>query len=405
MEGKTTQNSVENRIVSLDMIRGGAILGIFLVNMLSFHSPFLYIDPLEWWKAPLDKWTYIFIDIFIQASFYPLFSMLFGYGLVLLWERTNQKGLHFYPIVFRRLSLLLIVGLAHAFFVWHGDILFNYALLGFIFLLFLRLSRKSMLLIGSVFYILPNLLLLGLLVLTVMMMAGTGTDLSMENPVLISQSLEIYQNGSFLEITVQRIKDWSYTNNLFGIMTQLFTLLPLFLIGGSAAKYKWLEHVGKFRRAFKITFLITLILGVLLKLSPYVISYNVATSFLQDLFGGPLLAISYGLLIVFLAETKGGRKGLSAMSYVGRMSFSNYLFQSIVSTLIFYQYGLGFYGDVSVTWGTILVLIIFMIQIILSRLWLKYYHYGLAEWLWRNFTYWKKQKLRRNVESELTPYK
>ena len=178
MEGKTTQHSVENRIVSLDMIRGVAILGIFLVNMLSFHSPFLYIDPLEWWQEPVDRGIYIFIDIFVQASFYPLFSILFGYGLILLWERTVQKGLHFYPIIIRRLSLLLIVGLAHAFLIWHGDILFNYALLGFIFLLFNRLSGKGMLIMGSILYLIPNLLLFGLLLLMVMMMTDSGTDLS-----------------------------------------------------------------------------------------------------------------------------------------------------------------------------------------------------------------------------------
>ena len=404
MEGKTTQHSVENRIVSLDMIRGVAILGIFLVNMLSFHSPFLYIDPLEWWQEPVDRGIYIFIDIFVQASFYPLFSILFGYGLVLLRERTKQKGIHFYPIIFRRLTLLLIVGLAHAFFIWHGDILFNYALLGFIFLLFLRLSGKSMLIMGSVFYFLPNLLLLGLIVL-LMMMAGSGTDLSAANPVLVSQSMDIYQNGSFLEITGQRIKDWSYTNNPFGIMTQLFMLLPLFLIGGGAAKYKWLESAEYDRKAFKITFLITFILGMFLKLLPYIVAYNLVTIYLQDLFGGPLLAISYSLLIVLLSETKGMRKGLTAISYVGRMSFSNYLFQSLVSTFIFYQYGLGFYGEVSVTYGTILVLVIFTVQIIISRLWLKSYYYGLAEWVWRNFTYWKKQKFRRKRESKLTTYK
>src|SRR6478736_32884 len=103
MKRTTTQISEQNRIVSLDIIRGFAILGIYLVNMLSFHSPFLYIEPLEWWEDPLDQGIYMFIDIFIQASFYPLFSMLFGYGLVMLSEKTQQKGLSFYPIALRRL--------------------------------------------------------------------------------------------------------------------------------------------------------------------------------------------------------------------------------------------------------------------------------------------------------------
>ena len=214
MELTTSSVEGKRRIVSLDMMRGFAILGIFLVNMLSFHSPFLYIEPLEWWEDPLDQGIYMFIDIFIQASFYPLFSMLFGYGLVMLSEKTQQKGLSFYPIALRRLFFLLIVGLSHAIFVWHGDILFNYALLGFVFLLFIKVSGKKMLVLGSIFYLLPNLLLLGLLGMAVMLMPGAESTVSV--PLLASQSVDVYQYGTFLEITKQRIADWSYTNNIFG---------------------------------------------------------------------------------------------------------------------------------------------------------------------------------------------
>ena len=398
MKVTPNQRTEKNRIASLDMMRGFAILGIFLVNMLSFHSPLLYIEPLEWWRDPLDRGIYMFIDVFIQASFYPLFSILFGYGLVMLWEKAQKKGLVFYPIVLRRLGLLGIIGLLHAFFIWHGDILFNYALLGFVFLLFIKLSGKSMMITGSIFYLLPNFFFLCLLVAIIILSSGKG--FSIENPALISQSIEIYQNGSFFEITEQRIKDWSYTNNFFGIMTQFFMLFPLFLIGGGIAKYKWLEQIEKNRKAFRLIFFITFILGVLLKLIPYILTNNLATNYIQDIFGGLLLAIAYGLLIVLLANTKGVRNGLLAMSYVGRMSFSNYLFQSIFTVLIFYQYGLGLYGKVSVVFGTLLVLVIYLFQIIFSKLWLKYHYYGPAEWVWRNFSYWKKQKLRREVELE-----
>ncbi|WP_338472115.1 DUF418 domain-containing protein [Niallia sp. XMNu-256] len=396
MRGMTAGILEKNRMVSLDIIRGLAILGIFLVNMLSFHSPLLYIEPLEWWQEPFDKWVYMFIDIFIGASFYPLFSMLFGYGLVMSWDRARKRGINFYPIIFRRLFLLLIIGLTHAFLIWHGDILFNYALLGFIFLFFIKLSGKRMLIIGSIFYLLPNLFLFSLLAFTMFIMGAT--DFSISKPTLISQSIEVYQTGSFLEITRQRIADWSYSNNLFGLLTQLFTLLPLFFIGAGVAKLKWLERVREHQKAFTIIFLIAFILGGLLKILPYILTNNLATSYVQDLFGGPLLAIAYGLVIALLAEKKGIRKGMINFAYVGRMSFSNYLFQSIVATLIFYGYGLGLYGKVSVTFGTLLVLMIYSGQILLSRLWLKFYYYGPAEWGWRNFTYWKKQKFLRKGE-------
>ena len=178
----------------------------------------------------------------------------------------------------------------------------------------------------------------------------------------------------------------------------LFSLLPLFLIGGGAAKYKWFERIHEHRKGLTITLIVTLMLGLFFKLLPYLFTTNLPTTYAQDIFGGPLLAISYGLMVVFFAEKKVLNKLLTSISYVGRMSFSNYLFQSILSTLIFYHYGLGYYGKISVLTGTILVFAIYVFQMILSRLWLKYYYYGPAEWIWRNFTYFKKQSFRRKSE-------
>ncbi len=386
----------QKRLFSLDVMRGFAILGIFLVNMLSFHSPFLYIDPLKWWKDPLDQGLYVFIDIFVQASFYPLFSMLFGYGLVMLRERAQLKGTPFIPIAFRRLSLLLIMGLIHAFFIWHGDILFNYALLGFIFLLFIGLSGRNLILVGSLSYLLPNLLILLMLFLTILF--APGEELSSYDPSLALQSIDIYQNGTFIDITKQRIQDWAFSNNIFGLFMTLFVLLPLFLIGGGAATFKWLERPNEYRKGLAITFILTSGLGLFFKLLPYLFAPDLVTLYAQDILGGPLLAISYGLGIAHFAEKRYFTRLLIAMSFVGRMSFSNYLFQSILSTLIFYHYGLGFYGKVSVFTGTILVLIVYICQIFLSRLWLKHYYYGPAEWVWRSFTYLQKPKWRQKSE-------
>jgi uncharacterized protein len=381
------------RIVSLDMMRGLAILGIFLVNMLSFHSPILHINPIKWWDGGIDRVIYQFIDIFAQASFYPLFSLLFGYGLVVLRENVIKKELIFLPIALRRLSLLLVIGLIHAFFIWHGDILFTYALLGFIFLLFIRLNGKSMLIIGSLLYILPNLLFVLLFIVAVMLSPETAS--MTEDPAMVAKSLEIYGQGSFIEITKQRMSDWYSVNNVWGVMTMIVTLLPLFLIGGAAAKYKWLERVTEVRKGLKITLFVTLTIGLVLKFLPYLLSDNILTQYLQDIFGGALLAISYGLMIALMAEKKPHNPILVSLSYVGRLSLSNYLLQSVISTFIFYHYGLGFYGDTSVLTGTILVLVIYTAQIFISRIWVKSFYFGPMEWLWRNFSYFKVQKFKK----------
>ena len=393
MSQSITHTQEQKRLFSLDVMRGFAILGIFLVNMLSFHTPFLYIDPLKWWKDPLDQGLYVFIDIFVQASFYPLFSMLFGYGLVMLRERAQLKGAPFMSIALRRLLMLLIMGLIHAFFIWHGDILFNYALLGFIYLLFIGLSGRNLILVGSLSYLLPNLLILLMLFLTILF--APGGELSSYDPSLALQSIDIYQNGTFIDITKQRIQDWAFSNNVFGLFMTLFVLLPLFLIGGSVAKFKWLERPNEYRKGLGITFIATSGLGLFFKLLPYLFAPDLVTLYTQDILGGPLLAISYGLGIAYFTEKRYFTRILTAISSVGKMSFSNYLVQSVLSTLIFYHYGLGYYGKVSVLNGTLLVIMIYICQIFMSRLWLKHHYYGPAEWVWRNFTYFQKQKMRR----------
>ena len=147
-----------NRILALDVIRGFALFGILIVNMMSFHSPFLYLNPLKWWTDPRDHFTYIVIDLFFQASFYPLFSLLFGYSLTIFRERTLKKNLPFNSMVTRRFCFLFIIGFIHAFFIWHGDILMVYALVGFLSLWFLKMAPKIIFLFGCFLYVIANTL-------------------------------------------------------------------------------------------------------------------------------------------------------------------------------------------------------------------------------------------------------
>lgn len=393
MKQPVSQFLENDRIISLDIMRGFAILGIFLVNMLSFHSPFLYLDPFEWWSAPADKSTYVFIDIFVQASFYPLFSMLFGYSLVILRERALAKGLPFVNIALRRLILLLLIGIIHAFLIWHGDILINYAVFGFLFLLFIKMSGRTMLLTGILLYLIPNLLFTILFAVTVMLVPGE--ELSIYNASAAEASLKVYQNGSIGEIIAQRVEDWSLANNLVTLPIMFASIFPLFLIGGGAAKLKWLEETEWVRRFLKKIMIGSLAAGLFIKLLPYLLESNLAVNYTQDIFGGPLLAIGYGLAIALAIKYGKAPAFLARFSYVGKLSITNYLLQSVVSTLIFYSYGLGFYGKVSAFGGTIMVIIFFAIQIVMSRFWVDRYYYGPVEWLWRSFTYFTIPGWRR----------
>ncbi|WP_225434151.1 DUF418 domain-containing protein [Peribacillus tepidiphilus] len=382
----------KERIAVVDILRGISILGIFLVNMPSFYSPMLYINPYTYYKGTWNEVFYRIIDFLAQASFYPLFAFLFGYGAVILEKRLTEKGMSFPKVYSRRLIVLLVIGIIHAFLIWHGDILINYALFGFFYLLFYKISGKSLLWIGMLMYMIPFSLLA--ILFTVLSLVGWDSGDWMTDAVKIKQSLEVYGDGSFLEITAQRFEDWYTVNNFVSLMLLFLSIFPLFLIGAGFAKLKWLEQPQIHSKPLKLLFWITLPAGVLLKLSPYYLEGYGASSLIQDQLGGPMLSIAYITGVTLFLRNKLARRTFISFSYVGRLSLSNYLFQSILCTLIFYSYGLGLYGKISFTTGCVMVVIIYTLQLWMSKAWLAKYKIGPVEYLWRWLTYGTRPKLR-----------
>ena len=187
------------RLISIDILRGICLLGIFLVNMMSFHSPILYLDPSTWWQGKGDRLTFLLIDLFAQGSFYPLFALLFGYSFVLLTNKISRKQLSLTITVVRRLLFLFFIGILHAFFIWHGDILISYAFLGFILLFFQKLSGRSLLFGGICLYGIAVLLLC--IFLLYISVRDPMSVVNFSNQAAIQQSLQTYQQGTFLEIT------------------------------------------------------------------------------------------------------------------------------------------------------------------------------------------------------------
>ncbi|MBM7693999.1 uncharacterized protein JOC77_003443 [Peribacillus deserti] len=346
----------------------------------------------------MDRMIYIGIDILAQASFYPLFAFLFGFGAVIISERTSQKGLS-YPSVFsRRLLILLFMGGVHAFLIWHGDILLNYAVFGFVFLLFYKKSGKKLIGTGMVM----TLLFTG--AISLLYIAGSAADGEMSAPQnnvpLLQQSMEIYQNGSFSEITSERFKEWYKVNNPGYSIILFLSIFPLFLIGAGFAKLKYLSEPAIHKKVLKRVFMASIFSGFAIKLLPYYADYTYFYLFLQDNLGGPLVSIGYITGMALLLENKKAMRLLRPFSFVGRLSLSNYLFQSILCTFLFYSYGLGLYGSISFAGGTLLALGIFILQICLSFLWLRHFRMGPVEYVWRMCSYGERPSIRKRKEGD-----
>ncbi|WP_175988345.1 DUF418 domain-containing protein [Bacillus sp. Marseille-Q1617] len=381
------------RIVSLDVIRGMSLLGIFIINMISFHSPFLYMDPYSWWKTPSDTALYPWIDVLVQASFYPLFAMMFGYGLSIQQERADKKGMPFYTFGIRRMLILLCIGSVHAFLIWSGDILMNYAVFGMLLLVFMRMSGKHLLMLGSLLLLLPQLFFSILLVL--MTFSDPAGVAHYTNIAAVQDSVAAYASGSFTDIIQQRFSDWYTVNSPGNLLFLILSILPVMMIGAGAGKLNLLEKVGANKRKWMLLGAGLLITSVAIKMLPILIESNAAYSYIQDYLGGPFLSVSYAVILALLLENKKMKKWTKPLASAGRMSLTNYLMQSVIGTLIFYSYGFGLYGEVTLTTGTYLAIGIFVIQMLLSEIWLSKFRYGPVEKLWRVLSYGKSSVMKK----------
>lgn len=388
------------RIEELDIIRGFALLGILVVNMSFFSYPLMYLEILgrKIWTTSWDRVVIEFIDLLIEGKFYSMFSFLFGLGFIIFIERASKRVKNPNLLFYRRLFILLIIGLIHAFFLWYGDILVTYALLGFLLPLFFNRKPKTILIWVLILFMLAVLPV----ILSVMAINFGETEYSTEYMQVFMKQMELqversfyaYGQGTFSELMAQRVYDTLFTYNYL-----IFTLplvFPMFLLGVWAGKMRIFHNIKENLHLIKRIWKWSLIIGSSMSLIKYISGLMAVpnqgsifdiTLMIGKVFGDPGLSIFYISSLVLICQNHIWKKRLAVLANAGRMALSNYLFQSLVCTSIFYSYGLGLYGKVGPGIGLILTIPIFVIQIYLSKWWLSKYKYGPMERIWRSFTY------------------
>jgi len=250
------------------------------------------------------------------------------------------------------------------------------------------------------------LLLQGLMALTRMvdenLLANTMQELYVTMSASIRSSMHAYAHGTFSEIMTQRTADvlLGYSN----MLVAAFLIFPLFLFGLYAGKKHIFQNIDANLSLIKKTWQLGLIIGLVMSIVKFIAKSQMAgdqTSFYSVIhvgagfFGDTGLALFLITSTVLLCRNKEWLLKLKPLTYIGRMPLSNYLFQSIVCTMIFYSYGFGLYGKVGTALGLILAIGIFIIQIFISKYWLKYYQFGPMEWIWKSLTYGKIFKMKR----------
>lgn len=380
------------RIALIDSLRGLALLGIFLVNITFFTTSLQAISlGVELWSGGYNDILLTLRSLFVESKFILIFSFLFGFGMILLQESSIAKGRAFAPIYVRRLLALLVIGVIHGIFIWFGDILTHYALLGF-FLLFFQRAKPRTILIWSLILL---LIVPVLFTASALFPSGESSIFQPFSPEEAYQvglfyqekDAQIYAEGTFTQITLQRVQD--YIASFFNMIIFYPQILGMFLLGAYFCKKRVLQEPLVNRSLLVTLILLGVTVGFGLQL--ILIGMNETASLFEIIsifVGAPLLSLAYIGLFVFAYQQKVLQRVFQQFSYVGKMAFTNYLLQSIICGFIFYSYGLGWYGTVEPVWQMSLVLVIFFVQVVFSKLWLKYFAIGPFEFIWRTITYW-----------------
>ncbi len=388
-------NQIEDqkRIVSLDVMRGFALLGILLANSLAFQFGMLgTYEPVDgmYQLGDLDRWTHFFIRLLVDGSFITLFSFLFGYGMSLQKLRITN----YTPVFWRRTSLLLLFGLLHLFLIWRGDILLGYSLAAMVLFAFLFLSTRSLLISNIIWFLIMALFVL---------VPDIGNTSA---PYYYLAEQNVITEGTYIDHILFRL-----THDLLGISTgngflfligefvyqfnTILVVMPMFLLGAYAARKKWFVAPSSHLRLFKICLPIALIVGMAAKLPNAITGgSNTQLESLSVFIGAPALALFYAGMIAIIVD-KTGSKRFAPLAAVGRMAFTNYISQSVCFTFFFYGYGLGFFSELGIFYGALLSLAFFTVQLIASLLWLRWFKMGPLEWLWRAGTYLRLPKMKR----------
>jgi uncharacterized protein len=429
------------RIITLDSIRGIAVLGILLMNIPGFglpHSAVLDYSINKQSDLNYFLW-YVFGPGVFEGSMRAIFSMLFGAGTIIFISRLEKRMTGLLPVeyFFRRQLWLLVFGLFNAYvLLWFWDILFCYAICGLFLFPFRRLKPKYLLIAAGIALLLitgrENLDLyqkkaviargerIAALDTTKTKLTNLQTD-ELEamkelkerstreaKQKLLEKEIRVAQ-GSYAgfyrarsEMAAEGETKDIYYFLIWDVLLFMFIGMAFFKLGimqGNAKTmvYAWMAVLG---------------LGIGLPLSYVFVINDVNHNFnwfeitkakTFQFYELQRFVHSIGIFgLIMLLYKSGWFKWLFAwMRPVGQMAFTNYLTQSLLCGLFFYGIGFGYFGKLEIYQLYYVVAVVWIIQIIWSHLWLKYYRFGPLEWLWRSLTYWKKQPLKKEKKIEV----
>ena len=412
-ESEISPISSAERLEILDVLRGLAVGGILIGNMQWFSGYGMMPTALASQTPFADQITHFLVHFFVEGKFYSIFSFLFGFGFALQIARAEERGDQTASLFKRRLFWLLVIGLLHAYLLWAGDILSVYALMGFVLILFRRKTNEGLLKWAFWLLVIPILTYILIYILFVAFVpesALAGFEGSQVD--MWKESVQQVQQGGYFEILTSYNLQY-IVGRYAGLILQmrLPKILAMFLLGFFAYRRGFFQNLSSHQPFIRRVLVYGLVLGLLGNLA-FVISAKSEADIppspagiagvVAYAFGVPALALFFIALTAILWQKAAWRRLLAFLAPVGRMALTNYLMQTVICVLIFYGYGFAQFGKHGALASTLIALAIFLFQILISALWLKYFSYGPMEWIWRQLTYRKRINLRLEREQIAT---
>jgi len=376
----------------LDALRGFALLGIFISHVPDFsgHS---FMTPAE--RAGLDHFGIdgaagAVQDFLIRGKFYSLFSLLFGIGFAVQLESAARRSANFARHFARRLGVLLVIGLVHAA-LWYGDILKDYAIIGFV-LILLRGSKASTILLAAAFVFALRLLWPSLASVLVPMLWHSAGPSGDGGFAVLTRAFDGADVAAIFLANLALVKlkalQLIYDGTALSILT-------MFLLGAAIGRTGLYRDVSGHRALLRTVFWICAPVGVignavLTPLHAATPDFPPSSAWVLEntiyAVAVPAMAVAYASGFALLWSS-GWRAILSRLAPAGRMALTTYVSQTVIGIMLFYGVGLGLNGRVGLVEGIMLAIAIFAAQCAISSVWLRWFYFGPIEWIWRRMTY------------------
>ena len=384
------------RIAALDVLRGVALFGIFIMNMPGFTHSVFTPPPVD--ASGIDRLVDTLRELLFAGKFNLMFGLLFGIGFNLQLARLEaaRPGGHATLVYARRLAVLLAIGLVHAGLLWSGDVLVVYAVLGFGLLAMRRASDRVVLVLIGLCLLYPAL---SDALRPVLLSFSTEAVAAFQYEEFEASNALAFGHGSFFDAVREtaRIFTWGYTSplGLFSYAAFYVQMATGILLGFLVGRHHWVERMPALREPMRRVWLaalgVSLLAGTLWFLfggaSTEPGASNLAASLARTVGRAALMAF-YALGVLRLLDLPKAARLLRPFAFAGRMPLSNYLLQTLMGSFIFYGWGLGFWERAPPLVEVLLPMALFLaVQLPLSAWWLSRFRYGPVEYVWRRLTY------------------